>query len=179
MFSQSLPRSAFHLVLWLTFPLAIAHARGAVADNVDSVLSVSVLGQPAIKLSIRDLESLPRTDIGMTDEAGRRVTYTGPLVAEILQRAGLTLGKTLRGKRLAEYLLVGASDGYQVIFALPELDSLFRDRKVTLAYQKDGKPLPESEGPLRVVHPEEKRLARWIRHVISFTVRSAADERSP
>lgn len=31
--------------------------------------------------------------------------------------------------------------------------------------RKDGKPLSTEEGPLRLVVPDEKRRARWIRQV--------------
>lgn len=57
-------------------------------------------------------------------------------------------GKDLRGITLAAYLLVEAADGYQAVFALPELDSAFTDRMVLLADRCDNKPLPASAGPL-------------------------------
>ena len=74
------------------------------------------------------------------------------------------------------YLLLEAQDGYQVLFTPPELDALFTDKVVLLADRRDGKPLSEKEGPLRIVVPEEKRQARWIRHVKSIAVRHAAEE---
>lgn len=79
----------------------------------------------------------------------------------------------MRGKALALYLLVEASDRYRVIFALAELDPLFTNRIVLLADRKDGSPLPASEGPLRIVIPEEKRHARWIRQIKALVIRRA------
>jgi hypothetical protein len=34
-----------------------------------------------------------------------------------------------------------------------------------LAFLKDGKPLDDKEGPYRIVIPDEKRMARWVRQV--------------
>jgi hypothetical protein len=90
-----------------------------------------------------------------------------------LRLAGVPFGEGLRGKNLALYLIVEAADGYQAIFALPELDPAFTDRIILLADHKDGNSLSISEGPLRIVAPDEKRHARWVRQVIALTIRRA------
>ncbi len=82
------------------------------------------------------------------------------------------MGKLLRGKAMAMYVLVTARDGYRVVFALPELDPDFSDasKQIILADTADGKPLSEKQGPLRVVVPQEKKAARWIRMVETIEV---------
>ena len=52
---------------------------------------------------------------------------------------------------------------------------MFTEKVVLLADRRDGKPLSEKEGPLRIVVSDEKRQARWIRQVKSIQVRNAAD----
>ena len=79
-------------------------------------------------------------------------------------------GTSVKGKRLASYLLVEAADGYRVVIALPELDPAFTDKQVVLAFLKDGKPLDEKEGPYRIVIPDEKRMARWVRQVTTLKI---------
>jgi hypothetical protein len=37
---------------------------------------------------------------------------------------------SLRGKKLADYLLVETADGYRVVFALPEFDASFKQTHV-------------------------------------------------
>ena len=81
--------------------------------------------------------------------------------------------ETMRGKRLASYLLVEAADGYRVVIALPELDPAFTDKQVVLAFLKDGKPLDDKEGPYRIVIPDEKRMARWVRQVTTLKIEDA------
>jgi len=90
---------------------------------------------------------------------------------EILKLARGPTGEKLRGKGLLLYLLVETADGYRVVFALPELDLVFTDQTIILADRRDGKPLSEQEGPLRVVVPGEKRQGRWVRQVVTLTIR--------
>jgi hypothetical protein len=71
---------------------------------------------------------------------------------------------------MANYLVVEASDGYRAVFALPELDPASTDRVIILADRREGKPLGEHEGPLRVVVPGEKKPSRWVRQVIALRV---------
>jgi hypothetical protein len=46
-------------------------------------------------------------------------------VAAGTYRAGVTLDGQLRGEHLTKYLLFTAADNYQVVYALPEVDSEF------------------------------------------------------
>ena len=64
---------------------------------------------------------------------------------------------------MASYVLAEAKDGYRVVFALAELDPAFTDSKVLVAYSANGKPLLEGQGPRKIVAPQEKRPARWVR----------------
>ena len=57
-----------------------------------------------------------------------------------------------------------------MLAALAELDSGFTDRVVILADRRDGKPLAENAAPFQIV-PGEKKHGRWIRQVVSLTVK--------
>jgi hypothetical protein len=102
---------------------------------------------------------------------GRESEFEGVALFDVLKSAGAKFGNELRGGELAKYLLVEASDGYRVVFALPELDPACTDRVVLLADRRDGKPLDGKEGPLRLVVPGEKRQARWVRQVTALTLK--------
>jgi hypothetical protein len=39
--------------------------------------------------------------------------------------------------------------------------------------KRDGKPLSDKEGPFRIVAPDEKRPARWVRQVTALKIREA------
>ena len=66
--------------------------------------------------------------------------------------------------------MVEAIDGYKVVFALAEVDPAFATREILLADKRDGKPLDAKEGPLRIVAPGDKRVARWVRQVTTLRI---------
>jgi hypothetical protein len=71
---------------------------------------------------------------------------------------------------MAVGLIASAPDGYRVLFSLTEFDPAFSDRVILLADRRDGQPLDNREGPLRLVVPGDKRHARWIRGVDALEV---------
>ena len=73
--------------------------------------------------------------------------------------------------RTAADVLAEAADGYRVVFALPEMDPAFTDLTFLLADRRDGQPLGEVEGKLRIVVTNEKRNARWVRQVVALSIR--------
>ena len=139
----------------------------------DVILVVDGAVEHNLKLSFADLARFPRHSLRATDELGKESLCEGVLVAEILKSAGVKFGKELRGKRLADYLLVETADSYRVVFALPEFDPSFKHTLVLLADTRDGGPLSESDGQLRLIIPHEKRYARWVRHLVALHVRQS------
>lgn len=151
--------------------LALQAAVPAVRPSTGAVLRVGGAVSQPLALTLQDLAAMPRSTV-KTQEHGTAVTYGGVTLTAILQKAGAPLGSRLRGKALASYTLVTARDGYRVVFALPELDPDFTDtaQQIILADTADGKPLSEKQGPVRIVVPQEKKGARWIRMVESIEV---------
>src|SRR5262245_2043014 len=147
----------------------------AETESKEVLLTVGGTIDPAARFTASDLAAFPKHKVQARDHDQQLSTFEGILLADVLQKVGLPMGKELRGKALTIYLVVEAADGYRVVFALPELDSMFTDKIVLLADQRDGKPLSEREGPLRIVVSDEKRQARWIRQVKSIEVRNATD----
>ncbi len=138
----------------------------------DSKTIVSVKGdvERPLELTAEEFAKLPRQAVHAKDHEGKEADYEGVAVSDVLKAAGVKLGTDLRGKALASYLVVEASDNYRAVFALPELDSGFTDRLIVLADRKDKKPLDEKHGPLQVVVPGEKKHARWVRQVVTLRI---------
>ena len=120
-------------------------------------------------LARADIEALPHVKV-TTGASGVSTTFDGVPLKAVLERGGVGFGETLKGKRLASCLLVEAADGYRVVIALPEIDSAFTDKQIVLAFLKDGKPLDDKEGPYRIVMPDEKRMARWVKQVTALKI---------
>lgn len=145
----------------------------SIGSRAQTVLSISGEVTKPLTLQATDLKAMPHTDVTEKDRDGKEHKYSGiPLVA-LLKQAGATVGAELRGENLSKYVIIKAIDGYEVLFALPELDPEFATRTIILADSVDGAPLPSGVGPYRVVVPDEKKPARWIREVKSIEVRFA------
>ncbi len=153
------------LLLALTLPVALASAQQLTVQNESGKQTV---------LARADIEALPRVKITTSatgsSTTGSSTTFEGVALKAVLERGGVALGETMKGKRMASCLLVEAADGYRVVFALPEIDSAFTDKQVVLAFLKDGKPLDAREGPYRLVVSDEKRMARWVRQVTTLKI---------
>lgn len=133
---------------------------------------VKVTGEVTNPLTIdgAEFQQYKQTTVTRKDRDGKDHTYSGVIVSEILAKAGVTLGAELRGENLAKFLLIEASDGYQVLFALAELDKGFTDRTIILADKVDGQPLAPADGPFRVIVQDEKKPARCIKQVTAMKV---------
>jgi len=132
-------------------------------------LTVQIGGEKATVLTRADLEVLPHVKV-TTTKAGTSTVFEGVALEAALEKAGVQFGESLRGKRLASCLLVEAADGYRAVIALPEIDPAFTDKQTVLAFLKDGKPLDDKERPYRLVIPDEKRMARWVRQVTALKI---------
>ncbi|MBA2501463.1 MAG: molybdopterin-dependent oxidoreductase [Pyrinomonadaceae bacterium] len=148
-------------------------ARQADTAAMAALLSISGEVERPLKLTAADLAKLPRRIVRAKAHDGKETVFEGVLLGEVLRLAGVKFGEGLRGKNLALYLVVEAADNYRAVFALPELDPAFTERIVLLADRRDDKPLSAAEGALRVVVPDEKRQARWVRQVTSLVIRRA------
>jgi len=121
-------------------------------------------------LSRADLESLPHVGVTAAEHSSASVSFEGVTLKSVLEKAGVAFGESMKGKRLTNCLLVEAADGYRAVIALPELDPAFTDKQTILALLRDGKPLDEKEGPYRIIMPDEKRMARWVRQVTTLKI---------
>jgi hypothetical protein len=144
---------AFTLFTGFVLAQAPAAAVLAIQGDIPSPLS----------LTADDLAKMPRQMVSVPAPDGAKIVYEGVTLLEILQKAGAPLGKQLRGKALASYVVAKAHDGYQVVFTLGELDPQFGNQSILLADKRDGKPLAEKQGPFRLVCPNDKEGARSVR----------------
>ncbi|RYU93656.1 molybdopterin-binding protein [Emticicia agri] len=134
--------------------------------------SISISGEVLTPLTLTkaDLANYKSASHKSKDKDGKEHEYKGVALVEVLEKAGVTLGGKLRGENLAKVVLVQAADGYEVVYSLPELDPEFSNNTVLLVAEKDGAPLAAGEGPFRLVAPQDKKQARWIREVRSIKV---------
>ena len=116
------------------------------------------VGGKVTEMSAADLAKLPRKEMTGKDHDGKESTFSGV---------------EIRGKRLAEYLLVEAADGYRAVYAIAEIDPEFSATVVILADKQDGKAFDEKKGAFQVIAPADKRHGRWVRQVTALRLRVA------
>lgn len=162
-------RRRVRAIWWPLFALTLCASALAFAQT-SPALRVTGDIPNHLELSMADIAALPHKTIYVTDDKGDAAQYSGVPVATILQKAGTPLGMEMKGGNMAMGVTGRAPDGYHVLFALTEFDPAFSDREIWLADRRDGKPLDNREGPLRIIVPGDKRHARWIRGVNTLEV---------
>jgi DMSO/TMAO reductase YedYZ molybdopterin-dependent catalytic subunit len=165
-------RFRIHRLLLLFLVGAFCCSR-LLAQSTSTIGRLTITGDVDKPLSVTldDLRHMPRTKLKvMNPHAKEEDTYEGVLLTELLKRTGVPLGAQLRGAAMATYVQADASDGYRVIFSLPELDADFQDSDVIVADTMNGAALDAKTGPFRLVAPHDKRPARWVKMVQSLTV---------
>jgi hypothetical protein len=142
---------------------SVLHAAG-------SSVTITVGGKATV-LGSADLATFVHQDVTAFDFHEKKDhVYRGIPVRDLLAKAGVEFGEKLRGKALRQMVIVHCSDHYDIVFALAEFDDAFNDRTILLVDRQDGQPLPEGQGPVRLVVPGDKRPARWARMVASLEV---------
>lgn len=152
----------------ISFALLLVAGRLA-AQDAPAVLEVSGAVKQPQKLTREDLAKMPRASV-KTASRGVETVYEGVWLHEVLRRAGAPQGETLRGKALAGYVLAEASDGYQVVFSLGEVDPSFIDNQILIADTANGKALEGSQGRFRLVAAKDKPAARSVRMLTKLEV---------
>ncbi len=150
----------------LSFSVTLSFCGGLVcAQEPGKSAKLSITGDvpTPLTLSVEELDKLPRETVSLTDNDGTKASYEGVLLRELLQRAGAPFGKQFRGKNLASYVVAKAGDGDEVVFTLAEVDPNLGNETIVVADKKDGKAIPGSQGPLRLICAHDKEAARSVR----------------
>jgi DMSO/TMAO reductase YedYZ molybdopterin-dependent catalytic subunit len=160
-------------ILSISLALIAARAGAPFAQTVPATAELRISGAVStpLVLTLADFKNMPRKKLTVVNPHDKKTeAYEGVLLEELLRKAGVPQGESLRGPLMATYVLAEAADGYRVVFSLGELDSGILDSEVIVADTMDGAPLGAKQGPFRIVAPHEKRPARWVRMLKSITV---------
>ena len=137
----------------LVLALALLAPSAALAAD----LTLIAPGGAAKVLDEGDLAGLPRETV----RAGSK-SYEGTVLSYVLRAGGLPVGAKLHGDPLRAFVVVQGKDGFKAVYSLAELDRDFHDDVVILADKVDGAPLPEKEGPWRLVSGGDKKAWRSV-----------------
>jgi DMSO/TMAO reductase YedYZ molybdopterin-dependent catalytic subunit len=160
MSTKSRPALAAAMIALLSVGLPATHAQTPSPATATLIVGGD-LSKPAT-LSASDLKQMPRTTIVVKEGTGE-ARYEGVLVSEILKNAGAPIGQELNGRAIASYVLAGASDGYQVVLAIAEVDPRLTDSEIIVADTVNGAALGAAQGPLKLIAPHDKHPSRSVR----------------
>lgn len=131
---------------------------------------LTVTGDNPVTLTAADLAHMPRESVTVDEPDASKISYEGVPLTEVLKRAGISFGSSMRGRALAGYVLAEAHDGYQVVFSLGEIDPDLGHAHIIVADKREGKPLFDYQGPLRLVVVTDGRPARSVRMLEKLSV---------
>ena len=134
-------------------------------------LTTLALGAPELSaLQATTLTQRQVVSSGATAATERSVTYSGPLLREVLRRAGFGSPDD-RGARFAVIEAV-ATDGYRALFSWGELFNTAVGDQVLVISSQDGAPLNTVAGPLALRSLADLRAgARHVRNLCALVVR--------
>ncbi len=130
-----------------------------------SALTVRHADGTEVTLSDAQLRALPRVT-GSATAHGKRFTYEGADLRDVLRAGGVTPVDSLRGPQLRRVILFVGADGYGAVIALSDLDGSIGGRRVVLVDREDGAPVTAARGPRRVIVEGDGRPSRWVQQLV-------------
>lgn len=140
------------------------------AESVDLIGLVNTPGP----ITVADLQTLTPQTVDVTFQSGQGEqshSYTGVLLWDVLDRAGIQLNPDIKNDVLRKYVVLTANDGYETVISLGEIDPGFGANPYLLAWEEDGAPLTGDAGPVRLVTPGDVKGGRYVTGVITIEVR--------
>lgn len=125
-----------------------------------------------VTLKIDDLLAMPQVTVHVhnahrnTDE-----TYSGPLLSDVLAKAGLVAGKETEPLILHSSVIATGTDHYFVLYSAAEVEPMFSRGQVIVAVMKSG--LPDTEGGnIQLINTDGAKPARWVHGLSDINVMS-------
>jgi molybdate transport system substrate-binding protein len=165
------------LVKWNFISARIPELPNTVSVPADG--SVSVDGQVLNPLTLtpdflRDNFAAHTMDVTyMSGEESVSTSFTGALLWDVLGSAQPNYNADVRNDKLGMYIVVTASDGYQAVIALGEIDPEFGNQPILVAYEQEEKPIEDLQGAIRLVVPGDGHGGRYVSGIVNISLRDA------
>lgn len=132
-------------------------------------LNVTYSGK-TITLTVADLAAMPQTTVHVHNaHLNKDEDYTGPLLADVLAKAGLAATHDTEPMILHSTLMASATDGYFVLYSLAEVEPSFSRSQVIVAILKSG--LPDKDGgTIQLINTDGAKPARWVHGLSGLNV---------
>lgn len=152
--------------------LSLAEMMGRTQAAEDSpALVIDGLVKQAQHLTVAELrrmQAVQREVTFQTDRGAQKATYTGVLLWDVMQRAGID-DPAKKWPDLRHVMAVTGQDGYLVMFSVGEIDPNFGNAPIMIAYERNGQAF--TGGGFRLVVPGDTHGARDIRDLVHIEIR--------
>jgi hypothetical protein len=136
-------------------------------------LTITFQGRTTV-LTVEDLLKLPQVTVHVHN-AHRNADedYSGPLVADVLARAGLSPAHENEQAILHSAVIATGTDHYFVVYSAAELEPAFTLGQSIVAVMKGG--LPDTEGGLiQLINANAAKPARWVHGLTNLNIMAVA-----
>jgi hypothetical protein len=139
--------------------------------------SVTVTYQGATTtLNLEDLLKLPQVTLHVQNgHTNKEETYSGPLVSDVLARAGLAPIDENHATILHSTVIATGSDGYYVLYSGAEVEPMFSTGKVIVAVMQSG--LPVANGGIQLINSTDAKPARWVHGLAHINFMTLAQQK--
>jgi hypothetical protein len=123
-----------------------------------------------VTLSIEDLLNLPQVTVHVHN-AHRNAdeTYTGPLVSDVLAKAGFPASSDDHHLVLHSSVVATGTDKYFVVYSAAEMEPATSTGKVIVAVMKSG--LPDDDGGgIQIINTTDTKPARWVQGLSNLNI---------
>ena len=131
---------------------AAALVSSAVTFAAEPPPELRIPGRAARAITPASLVGAGRMDVHMDLADADAIVYHGMPLLEVLEKAGVET-RTMAGQRKTApaIVVVTARDGYTAVFSMGELIMNRSDPRAFLVSETAAGPLPENEGPVRMI----------------------------
>lgn len=156
-------------------PAAPGHLNDGVAHMGRKVIPAShavnvTFAGHTLTLTLTDLQALPQTTVHVHNaHSDADEVYSGPLLADVLARAGLHAGKDTEPTILHSTTTATGTDGYFVLYAATEAEPAFSHGQVIVALTRGGQPDSDG-GSIQLINTTDAKPARWVHGLASLNV---------
>jgi hypothetical protein len=134
---------------------------------------------------LKQLPGAPTTQVSYQTHDGSPHHSTCVALLDVLRAAGITSEIKMdpkadpKTKHRALRLIVTAraTDGYAVVFSLPELLPDIGHHAAWIALDEDDAPLADRDAPVKLIVPDDVKPARWVHGVDELSVDDGAPAR--
>jgi hypothetical protein len=150
-------RSIFGIASWKRLAAVLLFSAGGTLLLAAEPPVLRIPGAAGRPITPASLLGAGRMDVHIELSEGDTTVYHGRPLLEVIEKAGVDTRSMAGQRKIAPAVVVArARDGYTVVFSMGELLMHRSDPRVFLVAETAAGPLPENEGPVRLIIPGDR-----------------------